>query len=280
MEKYCYLNGKIVQFDKAKISIADIGLLRGFGVFDYLRTYDGKPFLLEDHLRRFKNSAKKMGLSLPIKDSELKVIIKKLIDKNKEPNVGIRLVLTGGKSSDGLGWDKKTPTFFVLLKKIETPSMKMYENGVKLMTVNFQREFPEAKTNNYITRIKYEPLLTKERAHEMLFIKDNRVLEGATCNVFIFKGDTLITPQKNILLGTRRNLVLKLAREMFKIEERELKTSELIEADEVFITSTTRDIMPVSKIDEQKIGNGKPGLRTKKLTLILKNYINQASNDE
>ena len=99
------------------------------------------------------------------------------------------------------------------------------------------------------------------------------MLEGATCNVFIIKNDKLITPKENILFGTRRWLVLKVAKNNFKIEERKVKTKELFDADEAFITSCNRDILPVTKIDGKLIGDGKVGKNTQRLIKLYKQYV-------
>jgi len=273
MEKYCYLNGKIVETKKANVSVTDIGILRGFGVFDGLRTYNGKPFLFERHYNRLKNSAKIIGLKFPLSKNETRIIIENLAKKNKVENTSVRIVLTGGNSENGTSFESKKPTFFILLHTLLPLSKEMYKNGVKMITVNHQREFPESKTNNYITKLKSESLRIKQKAHEILFVKNGYALEGATCNFFIFKNNKLITPKDDILFGIRRWLTLKVAKNHFKVEERKVKLSELLSADEAFITSTNRDILPVTIIDSHKIGNGKVGSDTKKLMELYNNYI-------
>ena len=273
MEKYCYLNGKILDIKDAKVSVTDIGILRGFGVFDGLRTYNGKPFLFDKHFERFQHSAKMLGLKIPLSKKETKNIIIKLAKKNKVSDTSVRIVLTGGESEDGTGFDPNKPTFYILLHTLLPISVKMYEEGVKLITVDYQRELPEAKTNNYITKLANNSKRLKQDAHEILYISNGLVLEGATCNVFIIKNDKLITPKENILFGTRRWLVLKVAKNNFKIEERKVKTKELFDADEAFITSCNRDILPVTKIDGKLIGDGKVGKNTQRLIKLYKQYV-------
>jgi len=275
MEKYCYLNGKILNIEKAKVGVADIGLLRGFGVFDGLRTYNGKPFLFEKHFDRFCQSAKIVGLNVPVSKDEAELIIEKLVIKNKARETSIRMVLTGGESPDGTSFNVEKPTFYVLLHTLAPISMKMYENGVKMVTVNHQREMPRAKSNNYITKLSQEYFRTKEGAHELLYIEDDFVLEGATCNVFMFKNSKLITPKDDILLGTRRWLTLNVAKDHFEIEERKVELSEFLNADEIFMTSTNRDILPVTQLNDQKIGNGKVGNNTKLLMKLYQEYIHK-----
>ncbi len=275
MEKYCYLNGKIIETKNAKISINDIGILRGFGCFDFLRTYNGVPFLFNDHLRRFFNSANLMNLKPPISADEIKKIVGKLIIKNKAKNVGIRILLTGGYSFDGFSWNKNKPTFAILMQKLHLPDKKLYRDGIKLITYDYQRELPLAKTNNYATKLKLDSFRQEKKAFEILYLNNGNILEGASCNFFIFKNDVLITPKDDILLGTRRRLIINLAKKFFKVEERTLKLGEINEASEAFVSSTTRDILPVVKIDNINIGNGKVGNNTKKLIELYKNYVKE-----
>lgn len=274
MEKYCYLNGKIIETKKAKVSITDIGLLRGFGVFDALKTYDGRPFLFAHHYKRIVNSAKMIGLHFPISQEQTEKIIRELVKKNKASDISVRIVLTGGESTDGTNYNAAKPTVYILMHKAEIFHPDLYRKGAKLITVEYGREVPKSKTNNYITKLKNDSLKHAKKAHELLYINNGNVLEGATCNIFIFKGNTLITPKDNILIGTRRELVLKIAHNQFKIEERDIKLKELLSADEVFITSCNRGIMPVTQIDNKKIGTGKVGINAQKLMAMYAEYVN------
>jgi len=274
--KYCYLNGKIIELKDAKVSVTDIGVLRGFGVFDFLKVKDGKMLLIDRHLERLNNSIEKTNLKLPVSRGEIIKIIDKLLEKNKVADAGVRIVLTGGESVDGMTYNPSKPTIFILLQELHQYPDKIYQNGVKLITFEHQRELPEAKTNNYITKMKLQGEKEKAGAFEILYVYKGHVLEGATSNFFIFKNDTLITAKKDdILLGTRRGLVLELAREKFEIEERKINIEELRQANEAFIVSTTPNIVPVVQIDGQKIGDGKVGANTKYLMERLGNYLSK-----
>ncbi|MEI6288598.1 MAG: aminotransferase class IV [bacterium] len=277
MSSYCYLNGKILPTTQAKISINDIGVLRGYGVFDILRTYNGRPFMIKDHLDRLGRSASLLNLRVPLSQTKLKEIIHKLLLKNKLKEARIRIVLTGGVSQNGFNYNPKTPTLFILIEKLEDLPRSLYENGAKLTTLEYQRDLPSAKIINYQMGIKSNHLKAKNNALEILYTKKGKVLEGVGSNIFIFKKNTLITPKDNILLGTTRNFVIKLATanhpspllgkdgKPFKVEEREVSVKELLGADECFITSITKDILPIVQIDDKKISHGKVGENTKKL---------------
>lgn len=252
--EYCYLNGAILPFDKAGIRLNDLGVLRGYGIFDFLKTHNGKLFLLKEHLIRFRNSAKLLDLELSVPQKQLEIIVNTLIAKNKFKETEVRLVLTGGPTPDGMSYKK--PTLFILVQKEQKIPDSAYKKGIKLVTYKHQRDFFRIKTLNYITAVKYQKKKDKQNAFEILYVSNNRVFECTTSNIFIFKKDTLITPKDNILLGTTRNFVIKLAKKEFKIQEREIKFKEFNSASESFIIAANKDIVPVVKVNNTKIGNG------------------------
>jgi len=266
MTKYCYLNGKILPLEKAGISLRDIGILRGYGIFDFSRTYNGKPFAFKEHFMRMKHSANVLNLKVPIFEKETEEIIKKLISKNKLKEANIRMVLTGGESLDGISYH--STTFYILVGDVKKFPESIYKKGAKLITYEYLRDEASAKTLNYITAIKLQPFKKRQKAFEILYTYKGYILEATTSNFFIFKKDNLITPKENILYGITRNYVIKLAKDIFKIEERAVSLKELDSATEAFITSTNKEIVPVVKIDNKIIGNGKVGKNTKKLIEI------------
>lgn len=273
MKKFCYINGKIVPEENASVSISDLGLLRGYAVFDFLRTYNGKPFLLPEHLRRLENSASLVGLKVPLSRVKIAQIIDELLKKNKLNEATIKIIITGGVSKDGLTYDINSPTVIVITKEIGLPQAEIYEKGVKMITCDFQRNNSGAKTTDYITMLKLQNKKQKQKAFEILYINKNLVLEGATSNFFLFKKNVLITPKNNILAGTIRKFVIELAKKKFKVEIRDVKVNEIKEATEAFLTSTTREILPVVKIDGVKIGNGKVGENTEVLRSLFKTKL-------
>lgn len=276
MKSCCYLNGKIVPTDQAKISVEDIGILRGYGVFDILRTYNGRPFQLAEHYNRWTNSAKILNLKVPLTISQLEAIIYKLIRINKMSEARVRIVLTGGKAIDGMGHNPKDFTIFILAEKLIPLPKALYKNGATLITLAHQRNLPEAKIINYQTGIKYSSLKEKNKAVEILYINNNEILEGMGSNFFLFRGNTLITPKENILKGTTRNLILKLAKNKFKVEIRNVKVSELNNATECFLTSITKGILPIIKINKQKIGDGRVGKNTKNLMELFSDFTKKS----
>jgi branched-chain amino acid aminotransferase len=275
MKKYCYINGKITLEDRASISIKDLGLLRGYSVFDFLRTYNGQPFFLHEHLARLANSAKLVGLKMPVSKLEIGKVINKLLRINKHKEAAIKIIVTGGISKDGLTYDKNYSTIIIITKEIPPRQDKIYKKGIKLITYDFQRNNAGAKTTDYITMLKLQDQKERFGASEILYTNKGFVLEGATSNVFIFKNNTLITPKNNILAGITKKVVMKLAAKKFKVEERDIKISEIKKATGAFITSTTREILPVVKIDSTKIGSGRVDKNTSWLIQAFKNYTDR-----
>lgn len=271
---YCYFSGKILPIEKVKIYPDDLGILRGYGIFDVVKTCNNKIFLFDKHFERIKNSAKAYGLKLPLDKDGLKKVIEKLVLKNKIQNATVRIVLTAGRSADATHFDYSTPTFYILAGELKPLPEAYYQKGVKLKTINYSRNTPDIKSINYALAIKtINESQKREKFYEVLYVQDGKVYEAATSNFFIFEGDTLITPNDNILKGTVRNLVIDLAGKNFKVEERALTTEELKTSDEAFITATNKDIVPVVKINDFLVGNGKVGDNTKFLMRRLKEYI-------
>mgnify|MGYP001558690341 FL=1 len=272
---FCYFNGKIVPASEALIHPDDLGILRGYGVFDVMKTVNGKIFLFDDHFKRLNDSAGYLGVKLPMKKTEIKETIKKLIVKNKISQASIRIVLTGGRSADIMHFHSGTPTFYILVSEFKSLADDLLKNGIKLATVNHSRDAAEIKTTNYVEAVRaINERQKKENFFEILYVSGGKVLEAATSNFFAFVGGKLIAPKDNILKGITRNLVIKLAKKEFKVEERELKTDELSLTTEAFITATNKDIVPVVQIDDKKIGSGKPGKNTKRLMQIFASFVN------
>jgi len=267
----CYFNGKICDLKDVRISPYDIGLLRGYGVFDVMCTANGKPFLFDEHFARLKKFAKEIKLELPFSREEFGRILNKLLKANGFKKSTIRTVLTGGPSSNAYVPDGK-PTCFILIEKFAPLPKEAYEKGMGVVTLGFGRQFPEIKITNYLEAIRNQDIKNKKGAAEITYIQDGKVLENSTSNIFIFKGDILVTAKDGILRGATRNLVVKLAKKRFKVEEREVSEKEFREAREVFMTGSNKDVVPVVKIDGKKVGDGKVGKNTKAIMELFREY--------
>ncbi len=274
MKKYFYLNGKILPTAKPAIFINDLGLLRGYGVFDFLKTYNGKLFELSEHYKRFVNSAKMLDLKVPVSEKQLAEILSKLLKKNNSRDASFRLLLTPGPSDNGLNFGTDKTTFAVLVEDVYDLPAKLFTHGGKLMTCDYQRMLPESKNLNYIQAVKLQKEKNRKGAIEILYKKEGFITECTTSNFFIFKKGVLITPKDNILGGITRKKVLALAKHFYPIEVRDLTEKEIFTADEAFLTATNKKVLPIVMIDGKKIGSGKVGEETKKLMNLFADYTN------
>lgn len=263
---YTYLNGKWVETDKASISILDIAVLRGFGIFDFLRTYGQKPHRLQDHIDRFYKSSRIMGLTPQYSKEEMEVIINEGIIKNGFENTNIKMIQTGGVSHDGFTPNGNSAFFVYFYEAVDYPD-KFYQNGIAVRTTNLMRQLPDAKSINYGACIVEVIQAAKKGAKDVLHTDaDGNIYEATRSNFFAVKNGKLITADKGILMGITRTVILELAHELnIEIKFQFPKRENIKEYDETFITSSSLEVMPVVKIDDITIGNGKPGEVTKKL---------------
>ncbi len=273
---YHYLNGEYVDKDKCFVHVTDLGIQRSFAVFDYFIFIDQVPLYVEDNLVRFRNSISKMNVPLKYTDNELLEIIMKLIDKNATTSGGIKLIFTGGYAANG--YDADIPNLILMHLPFPHVPSEYYDKGVKLILEEFERDFPTAKTTDYFFSLSVKEKIKRNNAFDVLYQKEGIITESSRSNFFIVDGDRkIITNDKGILEGITRKHLISVAKDHFEIEFRSLFTSELTNAHEAFMTSSVKRVMPVTQIDENSIGNGKPGPVTKTLMRLLKekdlNYI-------
>ena len=262
---YYYINGQFVKDDQAKIHVTDLGLVRGYGIFDFFRVQDGEALFLDAHLDRFERSARLLHLPIPESRNNLQKAIMESARLNAQPSLGIKLILTGGYSPDG--YEPTTPNLIIIAKPLHIPATPPL---LKLITYDHQRELAEVKSLNYLTPISLLPKIRAEQAYDILYHHNGFLLESSRSNVFIIKDDKLITPKDNILKGITRMRVLEIAKTTFEVEERAVDLKELWTADEIFITGSGKKIAPVIKIDDHVVGNGKEGKITASIISLFK----------
>lgn len=272
-----YWNNTYLPAEEITLSAFDLGVLRGYGVFDVMRTESGKPYNIEKHWARFVNSAQRLNLTIPVTQSEFTEILTHLVTRNVTPaipDVNLRVVLTGGVSTDAFSPEPGKETFFVLVTPFVRLAKEMYEEGGKLITLEYQRDIPEAKITNYVTAIQNSKLKKEAGAVEILFTKNGLVTEASTSNFFAVINGTLVTAKEGVLLGTTRNLLITLAKENgIPVEERDVTLEEVLSADEAFITAVNKFVVPIVTIDTHIIGSGEPGDLTQKMSKLLEESI-------
>ncbi len=271
-----FLNGRYLPAQKAKIPINDLAVLRGFGVFDFLVTYNYQPFLLTEHLRRLYRSARLLQLKIPYSQNQLKNFIAQAIKKNHWPSLTLRIVVTGGISQSNIFPEGKTSVAVLAEKRIPYPKT-CYKKGVKIKTYEYQRFLPEAKHLDYLAAVVTKSKAVKKGFLEVLYTWQGKILECTTSNFYLVKNKVLVTPQTDILQGITKKVILSLAKKMMKVEERPVLVNELKTADEALISASDKEIMPVVQINNLKVNGGKPGPYTRKLMAAFHVYTQNFS---
>ena len=252
---YSIINNDFVLKNEASILISDLSIQRGYGIFDYFRTINNQPIFLEDHLDRFFYSASELNLNVGLNRDQLKILIQQLIGKNNIPDSGIRITLTGGYSEDGYSLAKPnlliTQTAFAFNKE-------NFNKGIKLVTYEHQRQLPWIKTIDYLMAIRLQTFLKENNADDVLYHNQNQITECPRCNFFIVtEGDDVLTPAKNVLKGITRKKILGLSE--FNVLETNIALEDIERAKEAFISSTTKNVLPVLEINGRVIGDRRPG---------------------
>ncbi|MCL4483750.1 MAG: aminotransferase class IV [Bacteroidetes bacterium] len=258
---FTFFNGEYIPFNQSSVPVSDLIIQRGYGIFDFFLVRELVPRFLSFHLDRFLKSAALMDLELAYTKEELADIVQNLIRKNNIPNSSVKIMLTGGVSMDDFTLDRAKSTLIIINKPFELKLPNAWKNGASLITSHYQRELPEAKTINYIRSVRLSQKLIETNAAEILYFDRNWVRECSRSNVFYVKDNCVYTPKSKILEGVTRKRILQL--KGYPIQAKDFKIKDLLAADEVFITSTTKGVLPIIKVDSQIIGDGRIGVVTK-----------------
>jgi D-alanine transaminase len=267
-----FVNGEFTTAEKACLSVEDRGMLFGDGVYEFTRCYvDGVPYQLEEHLQRFLRSAAEIDLKLPYSKEEMKAIILDLLRKSGLGQAGIYFQATRGYGGPRNHCFPAAcqPSFFVIVRELEPESPDIMGEGVKVITLPDQRwSRCDIKSLNLLPNILAKEQATRQGAYEAILYREYGVTEASHSSVFIISdGHIHTTPEGSwILPGITSQTVVQLAREKGYPVHREFSPREkLYTADELFITSSRLDIIPVNAVDGRKIGDGKPGPITRDL---------------
>lgn len=251
---FVFVDDAFVPAADATIPVNDLAVLRGYGVFDYLKVIGAKPVFLSDHLNRFFFSANEMRLSPVYSKNALETIISEMIEKNGKENCGIRITLTGGSSVDGYTIGKSR--LVITMHSLDWPPVTK-DSGIALSSVSHQRQLPHIKTIDYLFPIRMQPLLEAEGADDFLYYSNGSITESPRANFFIVtKDNSVITPAENILKGVTRNKLIGASSGKYAIIEEAIRLEDALSAREAFVTSTTKGVMPVRAINGKEIGNG------------------------
>ncbi len=269
------VNGQISDERQAVVSVFDHGFLYGEGVYETLRTYNGRPFLLDRHLRRLRTSARMISLAVPLSDEQFAGRIHDTMSAAAQlagsgrPEWYVRILLTRGVGE--LTYDPgacPTPSVVIIVKPQVDPPAEMFEKGVHVVLASVIRNHPGSvnpliKSNNLLNNA----LAMQEAVRRGVFEAVMRNYRGelsecTTSNLFVVKGGTALTPplDSGLLAGITREFLFEVGRdEDVPVREAVLHDEDLFGADEAFLTSTTRELLPIVKVDDRVIGTGEPG---------------------
>jgi branched-chain amino acid aminotransferase len=280
------IDGDLVDPSAARVSVFDRGFLYGDGLFETIRVYEGRPFRLREHVQRLQWSADRLRLSLGVGLSDLEAelgrLVRLAVDELGTGELALRLMVTRGAGPSpelpGLLPDPAQPAHRVaFVSRFRPLPAPLYELGARAITYATHRPSDGvrgAKVTNYVESIQALMAARDRAAHEALIISsEGNVLEGTTSNLFVVRGGRIETPPTtaSLLPGITRAEVLALAGDA--AVETPLTPTEVREADEVFITSTLREVLPIVAVDEQSIGDGSPGPTTRALADALRDRI-------
>ncbi|CAC9530034.1 D-alanine aminotransferase (EC 2.6.1.21) [uncultured Gammaproteobacteria bacterium] len=256
-----YLNGEFIPKDQASVSIMDRGFLFGDGVYEVIPVYSGKIFRLDEHLKRLQNSLNSVQINNPYSAPEWSDILHQLLGLSTESNQSLYLQISRGADiSRKHSFESLTPTVFIESNPLMPKTKSELEMGFRAMSQpDFRWQRCDIKSTSLLANIMYSQQAKQNSVEEVILHRDSNVTEGATSNVFIIKSDTLLTHPtgKHILSGITRDLVLESAKHChLNIEESTFTLDHLLMADEVWISSSTREVMPITQVDDRLINNG------------------------
>lgn len=271
-----YVNGKIAPADQAVVPVYDHGFVYGEGVYETLRTYNRVPFLYDRHLRRLRQSAERLMLDVPFDNATLLQWMDQTVAAAGELDEAyIRVLLTRGVGD--LNYDPKstpTPTTVIIVKPLEEPAARVFNDGIRISLVDMLRNHPRSvnpiiKSNNLLNNALAMQAAYRAGAEEALMCNyRGELTECSQANVFMVRGGAALTPKSaaGLLEGVTRAFIFELGTELgIDVREEVLLPKDLETADEMFITSTTRELSPVVNVDGRAVGTGKPGPVTKRL---------------
>lgn len=283
VSQWIFLNGAFVSKEDAKISVYDHGFLYGDGIFEGIRAYGGNVFRLTEHLRRLYDSAKSILLQIPYEPAEMEEIVLESIRRNELEDAYIRLVVSRGVGN--LGLDPTTcgrPQVIVIVEQLALFPKELYDTGIAIVSVASRRNRsdilnPQVKSLNYLNNVLVKLEAQLAGVSEALMLNtEGYVAEGSGDNVFIVKRGELWTPPSYVgaLEGITRNAVIDLAQQLqYTVRQEPFTRHDVYTADEVFLTGTAAEMIPVVKVDGRVIGAGTPGAHTETLLAAFKQLV-------
>ena len=264
MSEIVYLNGEFTPLENAHISVLDRGFIFGDGVYEVIPVYSKRPFRLTEHLARFKRSHDAIRLAYPMNDAAWTRLVHDLIERNAGDDQSIYLQVTRGAAKRDHAFPKDAiPTVFGMSSPLSTPAEALVRDGVSAVTtIDYRWLKCDVKSTSLLANCLLRQFAADAGATEVVMFRDGLLTEGSSSNVFVVKQGTILAPPKNnlVLPGITYDVVLELAAAHgLPHEVRPIAESEVRSADEVWVTSSTKEVLAVTKLDDKPVGNGKPG---------------------
>ncbi len=275
-----YLNGEFLPPEQARVPVSDRGFVFGDGVYEVIPAYGGHLFRLEQHLARLRRSLGEIRLADPLSATHWRALLQDLVARNGGGDQSVYVQVTRGAAPRDHAFPKETqPTVYAASSPLKPLPADLAQHGVAVITLDDIRwQRCDIKAIALLSNILLRQRAIDAGAVEAVLIRDGVITEGAASNVFIVRGGVLVTPAKGpfLLPGVTRDLILELAvANGVPIEEASFTAGALRHADEVWLTSSTREILPVTRVDQQPVGEGKPGPLWQRMMALYQAYKQQ-----
>lgn len=268
VQSICFLNGEFLPLEEAKVSVLDRGFIFGDGIYEVIPVFNGHAFRLDEHLQRLLNSLKATHIKNPLSQSDWTNLINNMIKKNGLGHQAIYLQMTRGVAHrDHAFPDDAEPTIFIMSNRLPETQTAHPVSAITLQDPRWNN--CDIKATSLLPNVLLRQQAREQGAYEAILIRDGFITEGAASNVFVIKDGVIKTPPKGskILPGVTRGLVLELlSKNALSCEEVEISEAELHAADEIWVTSSTKEIVPVTKLDGKPVGAGEVGALWNKST--------------
>jgi branched-chain amino acid aminotransferase len=282
MALFASVNGEILPAERARVSVLDNGFTFGDSVYEVLRTYGGRPFEVSRHLRRLRASADRLGFAVPGSDAELLDQMRALLARADGGESYVRIVVTRGVGDSSYDFDAVVgPTLVMIAKGLPPYPERHYSEGIRVAAVGVRRNHrlsldPAIKSSNLLNNILAVREARARGAEEPILLNvEGCLAEGASTNVFLAKDGALRTPplETGILAGITREVVIELAAGLgLPCRAETLRLEDLLGADEAFLSSTTREVVPIHAVDDRPLGDGRPGPLTRRVMDAFRAY--------
>lgn len=287
MAAFVSIDGIVLPAHEARVSVFDTGFTFGDAVYETLRTYGGRPCAFERHLRRLRRSAGRIAIELPVSDAEFRARLDAVLARAQNPESYIRWIVSRGVGDISYNFDRvKGPTVVIVAREHEPLSPAYYATGIQVALVAVRRNAPQAldpaiKSCNLLNNVlAIREAQSRGSLEAVMLNAQGEVAEGAGSNVFVVKGGQTFTPplDAGILPGITREILLELGSVLgLPVSERRLSVADLFEADEVFMTSSLKEVAPVRAIDTHVVADGRPGPLTLQWLAAYREYVMRAA---